>query len=535
MKRWYVVQVYAGFEEAVKSDLTKRIQDEGLQEILGQVLIPSARLKQMFETEETKDSQLFPGYVTTTERAWVAVGRTKPTVDVNGATVLKAVKEDAKWSGASLVKNIIGIAGLETGKPNLGIAITSTAGSGGHWQYFLVKGKSWVNVDNVSDTNALLLGPTDRLRFIPDHDADGEGHLTFKTWDQTTGTHGTLVDPTGSTAFGVNPGTTVLDITAINDAPVLNLSVPAILDPIPAGGTTGDGVTFASLMSATDAEGANVGIVIVATKGGSWQYRPAGGPNWLDVGKVSSGKALFLDADTEVRLANALAGPARLSFKAWDRTNFIAPGSIGPVRGTTASKQIEILTVAVGNQAPSLTVKNPVIAHAGKPVPVKSLLGVITDTAQRAQGNCSNGTDADQRDLGILHRAQRLDCLWQCFRSVGRSAEGHEPDSVCIQRFRHIDASVQGLGPDGRPGRRCWREHDSGCLGFIQRGNGYGNHHRLTCGRQRGSRPRGRKHFRVVERHAISFGAGRARHPSCPPRLGKCAEGLRRRQIHCLF
>jgi len=63
MKRWYVVQVYAGFEEAVKSDLTKRIQDEGLQEIFGQVLIPSARLKQMFEAEETKDSQLFPGYV----------------------------------------------------------------------------------------------------------------------------------------------------------------------------------------------------------------------------------------------------------------------------------------------------------------------------------------------------------------------------------------------------------------------------------------------------------------------------------------
>ena len=30
MKRWYVVQVYAGFEEAVKADLTKRIHDEGL-------------------------------------------------------------------------------------------------------------------------------------------------------------------------------------------------------------------------------------------------------------------------------------------------------------------------------------------------------------------------------------------------------------------------------------------------------------------------------------------------------------------------
>jgi transcriptional antiterminator NusG len=63
MKRWYVVQVYAGYEEAVKSDLTKRIHDEGLEDYFGQILIPSARLKQMFEVEETKDSQLFPGYV----------------------------------------------------------------------------------------------------------------------------------------------------------------------------------------------------------------------------------------------------------------------------------------------------------------------------------------------------------------------------------------------------------------------------------------------------------------------------------------
>lgn len=63
MKRWYVVQVYAGYEEAVKSDLTKRIHDEGLEDYIGQILIPSARLKQMFEVEESKDSQLFPGYV----------------------------------------------------------------------------------------------------------------------------------------------------------------------------------------------------------------------------------------------------------------------------------------------------------------------------------------------------------------------------------------------------------------------------------------------------------------------------------------
>lgn len=63
MKRWYVVQVYAGYEDAVKADIAKRIADEGLEDKFGQVLIPSARLKQMFEMQDTKDSQLFPGYV----------------------------------------------------------------------------------------------------------------------------------------------------------------------------------------------------------------------------------------------------------------------------------------------------------------------------------------------------------------------------------------------------------------------------------------------------------------------------------------
>jgi transcriptional antiterminator NusG len=63
MKRWYVVQVYAGFEEAVKTDVTKRIADEGLEDKFGEILIPSARLKQMLDVQDAKDSQLFPGYV----------------------------------------------------------------------------------------------------------------------------------------------------------------------------------------------------------------------------------------------------------------------------------------------------------------------------------------------------------------------------------------------------------------------------------------------------------------------------------------
>ncbi|MBT3455460.1 transcription termination/antitermination factor NusG [bacterium] len=64
MKQWYVVQVYAGYEDVVKADLEKCIKDEGLEELFGQVLIPSTRVKSAFGTdEEDKDQQLFPGYI----------------------------------------------------------------------------------------------------------------------------------------------------------------------------------------------------------------------------------------------------------------------------------------------------------------------------------------------------------------------------------------------------------------------------------------------------------------------------------------
>lgn len=63
MMRWYVVQVYAGYEEAVKADLLKRIEEKGLQDRFGEILVPSAKLKQLFEVVDFKDQQLFPGYI----------------------------------------------------------------------------------------------------------------------------------------------------------------------------------------------------------------------------------------------------------------------------------------------------------------------------------------------------------------------------------------------------------------------------------------------------------------------------------------
>ncbi len=63
-KRFYVVQVYAGFEEQVKTDIERQIAKQELQDLFGAVLIPSAKVKKFFEIEEGEaEQQLFPGYI----------------------------------------------------------------------------------------------------------------------------------------------------------------------------------------------------------------------------------------------------------------------------------------------------------------------------------------------------------------------------------------------------------------------------------------------------------------------------------------
>jgi len=63
MKRWYVAQVYAGYEESVKEDLSRRLIEAGLQERIGEIMVPSAKMRKFFEIDESADEHLFPGYM----------------------------------------------------------------------------------------------------------------------------------------------------------------------------------------------------------------------------------------------------------------------------------------------------------------------------------------------------------------------------------------------------------------------------------------------------------------------------------------
>ncbi len=64
MKKWYVIQIIAGYEKIIKADLQKRIEEKSLQELFGEILIPSAKSKQFFSSDDAvEDQQLFPGYM----------------------------------------------------------------------------------------------------------------------------------------------------------------------------------------------------------------------------------------------------------------------------------------------------------------------------------------------------------------------------------------------------------------------------------------------------------------------------------------
>lgn len=63
MKQWYVLQIYAGYEDKIKADLEYRIAHSSVQENFGEIMFPSAKMKQVFSSIEEENQQLFPGYM----------------------------------------------------------------------------------------------------------------------------------------------------------------------------------------------------------------------------------------------------------------------------------------------------------------------------------------------------------------------------------------------------------------------------------------------------------------------------------------
>ena len=63
-KRWYVVHAYSGFESHVKRSMEERIKLHGMEDMFGEILIPTEEVVEMREGQTRKsDRKFFPGYV----------------------------------------------------------------------------------------------------------------------------------------------------------------------------------------------------------------------------------------------------------------------------------------------------------------------------------------------------------------------------------------------------------------------------------------------------------------------------------------
>ena len=135
----------------------------------------------------------------------------------------------------TLISSLVDLAGgggfdnvTDADGPGLGIAITATKSANGAWFFSTDNGGTWHAVGAVSNASALLLeadGDT-RLYFQPAANFAGTvtDGITFRAWDESTGTAGTKVDTStngGSSAFSIATDTASVTVNAVNDAPVI--------------------------------------------------------------------------------------------------------------------------------------------------------------------------------------------------------------------------------------------------------------------------------------------------------------------------
>jgi uncharacterized delta-60 repeat protein len=108
-----------------------------------------------------------------------------------------------------------------------GIALYGVNGDYGKWQYSTNSAVSWSDVGVVSTSAALLLRSTDSLRWLPDGSNGTTATLNYYGWDQSSGASGTkasLVTRGDTTAFSLVADTAALDVTSIDDVPLIKMS-----------------------------------------------------------------------------------------------------------------------------------------------------------------------------------------------------------------------------------------------------------------------------------------------------------------------
>ncbi|MGL4551210.1 MAG: hypothetical protein ACRC33_08480, partial [Gemmataceae bacterium] len=129
----------------------------------------------------------------------VAPTNDRPTLDIRPARRLSA--------GGDAVSAILGGAAADADGTPLGLAVTGFTGNG-TWQ-FSRDGVTWQAFGPTTAAAARLLGPDDRVRFLPRRGFRGVAQLSYRAWDQALGAAGAVRNSAGG-SFSAATETAIL-------------------------------------------------------------------------------------------------------------------------------------------------------------------------------------------------------------------------------------------------------------------------------------------------------------------------------------
>ncbi len=106
-KRWYVVHAYSGYEKQVKRSLEDRIERAAMEELFGDVLVPTEEVVEMKGGQKRRsDRKFFPGYVLVemvmTDDTWHLVKDVPKVMGFIGGTAEKPAPISQKEADAIL-------------------------------------------------------------------------------------------------------------------------------------------------------------------------------------------------------------------------------------------------------------------------------------------------------------------------------------------------------------------------------------------------------------------------------------------------
>ncbi len=167
---------------------------------------------------------------TATVRFTAGLSNTRPILDTVPAVNLLPVPFNSQTHTGNSVASLLGTAMTDgSATTGSGIAVTLVDQTNGRWEYSLSDGATWQSMV-VSDASALLLGETDRVRFVPNSGYVGNATIRYRGWDRSAGTAGAIVNLTRVGSLAANsPVSELTELAAVavrpeNRAPVMNVT-----------------------------------------------------------------------------------------------------------------------------------------------------------------------------------------------------------------------------------------------------------------------------------------------------------------------